>query len=107
MRWIWTAICSAVLWCPAAGHAAGALRCDGKIIDEGEPLGYVLGLCGRPSSHVISEVPVRGRNFRGFTYRSGVAVTEQLIYDRSWGQFPVLLEFRDGRLLRIEYLPRK
>jgi hypothetical protein len=92
-------------WLGAEAQGTGLLRCGGRIIDEGAALSYVLALCGRPQSHLVREVPVRARRPDGFAYVAGTSVSEQLIYDRGWGQFPALLEFHDGYLRRIYHLP--
>jgi len=102
---------AAILVLTLSGAAASAtdvksVRCAGKIIDPGLPIGYVIALCGDPVSHVIEEAPVRARGRGGFSYVTGITVTEQLIYDRGWGRFPVWLQFQDGLLRRIQYLPR-
>jgi hypothetical protein len=96
------------VWLACAGaQAVESIRCDGKIIDTGESLAYVLLTCGEPDVHVSRGVPVRGRNYLGYSFSAGVSVTDQLIYDRGWGRFPAELEFVDGRLNRIRYLPRR
>ncbi|HEX6997162.1 MAG TPA: DUF2845 domain-containing protein [Gammaproteobacteria bacterium] len=96
--------------CLAAANATAdevPLRCDGKIIQRGFSVAYVLSLCGAPELHWRSEVPARARNPQGFTYFSGFSLTERLVYDRGYGRFPAELEFVDGELRRIERLPHR
>ena len=99
-------VLSLAFCCCAAANAAGSLRCQGKIIRAGVPAVYVLAICGPPEYQLIQEVPIRTRTATGFSRLSGIAVSEQWIYDRGWGRFPVLLQFPDGKLRRIEFLPR-
>jgi hypothetical protein len=95
-----------VLSCGTA-NALDSFRCNNRIIDVGASLAHVLAVCGRPDVHVGGSVPVRSRNFRGFSFVSGLSATDQLVYYRGWGRFPVELDFDDGRLRRIEYLPQR
>ena len=83
--------------------AYGSLRCKGKIIDTGMSMAKVLELCGQPKTRIIEQVPVRSRNFTGFSRFAGVAYTELWEYDRGWGKFPAVLRFRDEVLRRVEY----
>ena len=93
--------------CCAAANAAGSLRCQGKIIRAGFPAVYVLATCGPPEYQLIQEVPARSRTVTGSSRFIGIAVSEQWIYDRGKGKFPVVLEFHDGKLRRIEFLPHR
>ncbi len=93
--------------CCATANAAGYLRCQGKIIRAGFPAAYVLALCGPPEYQLIEEVPARARTVTGFSRFIGIAVSEQWIYDRGKGKFPVVLEFHEGKLRRIEFLPHR
>ena len=93
--------------CCAAANAAGSLRCHGKIIQTGVPAAYVLATCGPPEYQLIQEVPARARTVTGFSRFIGIAVSEQWIYNRGGGRFPVVLEFYDGKLRHIEYLPHR
>ncbi len=93
--------------CCTAANAAGSLRCQGKIIQAGFPAAYVLSICGPPEYQLIEEVPARARTVTGFSRFIGIAVSEQWIYDRGKGKFPVVLEFHDGKLRRIEFLPHR
>ena len=88
----------------AAADAYGSLRCKGKFIRPGISAAQVLSLCGEPRSRIVEEVPVRSRNIAGFTWQSGVSVTERWEYKRGWGKFPVVLTFREGELRRVDYL---
>jgi len=92
--------------CCAAANAAGSMRCHGKIIRAGLPAAYVLATCGPPEYQWIEQVPARARTITGFSRFIGIAVSEQWLYDRGRGKFPVMLEFYDGKLRRIEFLPR-
>ena len=93
--------------CCATANAAGSLRCQGKIIRAGFHAAYVLAICGPPEYQLIEEVPARARTVTGFSRFIGIAVSEQWIYDRGKGKFPVVLEFHDGKLRRIEFLPHR
>jgi len=94
----------------AAGFSGGAaraqdeLRCGGKIIDLGVDLAYVLDLCGAPKERIVTEEPIRARNSSGASWVIGTTRIERLTYDRGSGRFPAVLDFEDGKLLRIEYL---
>jgi len=81
------------------------LRCQGKIIDPGATMAQILTMCGSPKTRIIEEVPVRARVASGFSRFIGFTTTEQWVYDRGWGRFPAVLNFHDGKLRRIEYLP--
>ena len=100
-------VISLAFCCCAAANAAGSLRCQGKIIRTGVPAVYVLATCGPPEYQLIQEVPARARTVTGFSRFIGIAVSEQWIYDRGAGKFPVVLEFYDGKLRRIEFLPHR
>lgn len=93
------------LSCSSAANAEGLLRCKGKTIRVGVPAAYVLSRCGLPENQWIQETPARARTLTG-SRLSGIAISEQWIYDRGWGRFPVALVFFDGTLRRIEFLPR-
>lgn len=96
----------ALLVCGAA-HGAGPLRCDGKLIRPGVPAAYVLDKCGPPDFSVTEQVPRRARTATGFSRLAGISVSDQWIYDRGPGRFPAVLIIRDGRLVRIDYLPER
>ncbi len=91
-----------------ASDAYGSLRCKGKLIDVGASAAEVLKLCGEPKEKLITQTPVRVGNVTGFRTRfSGFATTEQWVYDRGWGKFPIVLYFDAGKIQRIEYLPQR
>ena len=98
--------CLALSMSPAA-NAAGQLRCKGRIIRVGVPAAYVLSQCGQPENQVVEAVTTRARTSAGFSRISGVATSEQWIYDRGWGKFPAVLYFVDGTLKRIDSLPHR
>ena len=100
-------VISLAFCCCAAANAAGSLRCQGKIIRAGFHAAYVLAICGPPEYQLIEEVPARARTVTGFSRFIGIVVSEQWIYDRGKGKFPVVLEFHDGKLRRIEFLPHR
>jgi hypothetical protein len=83
------------------------LRCGGRIIDPGAALGSVLDRCGTPLERSARDVPIRVVNANGTTRVIGTSRVERLVYDRGWGRFPAALEFEDGVLRRIEYLPER
>ena len=101
-----SALIPTLLVCGAA-HAAGPLRCDGKLIAPGMPAAYVLERCGMPQSGVTERVPTRARTATGFSRLAGASISDQWVYDRGPGRFPAVLIFRDGRLVRIDYLPER
>ena len=86
-------------------NATGVLRCKGKIIDVGVPAAYVLSKCGAPDGQVVQEALARAGTVSGFARPTGIAVSEQWVYERGWGKFPVVLSFFDGTLRRISFLP--
>ena len=90
-----------------AANAAGPLRCKGRLIDPGVPMAYVLEKCGLPRYRIIETGPVRSRSVTGFSWLSGLYVSEQWIYDRGFGRFPAVLTFDHGTLKRIDYLPER
>ncbi len=96
----------ALLSCGAA-HAAGPLRCDGKLIRPGVSAAYVLEKCGPPDFSVTEQAPRRARTVTGFSRLAGISVSDQWIYNRGTGKFPAVLIIRDGRLIRIDYLPER
>lgn len=87
--------------------AYGSLRCKGRFISVGDSAAKVLELCGEPGNRVVTQVPVRQGTLSGFTRFGGIATSEQWVYDRGWGKFPVVLFIDDGRIQRIDHLPRR
>lgn len=106
MKTILTALVVTLLSCGAA-NAVDSFRCNNRIIDVGASLAYVMSVCGEPAVHSSHAVPVRSRNFRGFSFISGFSSSDQLIYYRGWGRFPVELDFDAGTLRQIHYLPHR
>ena len=90
----------------SASNAAGVLRCGGKLVDVGVPASYVLALCGAPDNQIVQETPARARTLLG-SRLTGIAISEQWVYDRGWGRFPAVLVFFDGTLRRIDFLPHR
>lgn len=90
----------------SAAKADGLLRCHGKLITVGVAAAYVLETCGPPQSQLTQEVPARSRTLIGSRF-SGIAVSDQWIYDRGWGRFPAVLVFVDGTLRRIDLAPHR
>ncbi len=93
--------------CWTTADAAGYLRCHGKLIRPGVSAAYILAICGPPERQLIQQVPARSRTVTGFSRLTGIAVSEQWIYDRGKGRFPAVLEFHEGKLRRIELLPHR
>lgn len=91
----------------SVANAAGPLRCQGTIIRVGLPAVYVLSKCGPPENQVVQEVAARAGTLTGSSRLSGIAISEQWIYDRGWGRFPAVLVFFDGTLKRIDFLPER
>lgn len=94
-----------LLICCGVADAHGTFRCEGRIIDPGATEAEVLELCGRPSARILDKVPVRAGTAAGFSRLIGYAADEQWIYDRGYGKFPAVLNFFNGRIQRIDYLP--
>lgn len=92
------------LSCTSAAHAAGSLRCNGKMIRVGDPAAYVLSQCGTPEQKVVQESAARAGTLSGSSRLTGIALSEQWIYERGWGRFPAVLVFLDGTLKRIDFL---
>jgi hypothetical protein len=102
-----TAVLAILLLYAGAADAHGSLRCKGRIVDVGDTAAKVLALCGEPASRVVTTVPVRAAVQTGFTRFAGFATSEQWIYDRGYGKFPVVLFLDEGRIRRIDHLPRR
>ncbi len=102
-----TAVLTILLLCAGAADAHGSLRCKGRIVDVGDTAAKVLALCGEPASRVVTTVPVRAAVQTGFTRFAGFATSEQWIYDRGYGKFPAVLFLDDGRIRRVDHLPRR
>ena len=95
------------LFYTSAASAAPSLRCNGRIIRVGVPAAYVLSECGEPANHVTQESVTRSGTRTGHSRVTGIALSEQWIYDRGWGRFPAVLIFLDGTLRRIDFLPHR
>lgn len=104
-----TTVIAALLVTLYAGtaDAQGSLRCKGRFIDVGAGAAEVIALCGEPAQRIVSRVPVRAAVLTGFTRVAGYATTEQWVYDRGWGKFPAVLHLDEGKVRRIDYLPRR
>ena len=98
---------SAMLCYATAANAAQSLRCNGRLIKVGVPAAYVLSECGAPENQVSQESAVRTGTVNGLSRVTGIALSEQWIYDRGWGRFPAVLIFLDGTLQRIDFLPER
>ena len=102
-----TTVLVILLFYAGAVDAYGSLRCKGRFIDVGDSAADVLALCGEPAKRIVTQVPVRAGVLSGFTRFAGFATSEQWVYDRGWGKFPAVLHFDDGKIQRIDYLPRR
>ena len=103
MKHVLLLACLASLYTSAA-HAAGTLRCNGKIMRVGDPAAYILSQCGAPDHQVIQESVARAGTLTGASRVTGIALSEQWIYERGFGRFPAALIFVDGTLRRIDFL---
>jgi hypothetical protein len=74
------------------------------MIRVGDPAAYVLSQCGAPENQVIQESLARAGTLTGGSRVTGIALSEQWVYERGWGRFPAVLVFSDGTLRRIEFL---
>ncbi|MDJ0940084.1 MAG: DUF2845 domain-containing protein [Woeseiaceae bacterium] len=101
-----TALTTLLLFAGVA-DAYGSLRCKGRFIEVGDSAAKVLELCGEPGNRVVTQVPVRQGTLVGFSRFAGFANSEQWVYSRGWGKFPVVLFIDDGHIQRIDHLPRR
>ncbi len=91
---------------------AQALRCDGRLISDGDPKGRVLSHCGEPTS-IERRVAVRrapavrlieGRLVSGPAVNLEEVTIETWLYNFGPRRLMRELRFENGRLVRIERL---
>ena len=91
---LWLLTCAAAVWMPAAA-AAGAMRCDGRIIDAGTLQVEVLGACGEPAYR--DPWAVRARNRDAY-----FADEEEWTYNFGSNQLLRIVRLRNGKVAQIE-----
>jgi hypothetical protein len=80
---------------------AETLRCGFVLIQTGDDARYVLEKCGEPISRASS---VRAGSTYGDVFQTGLARSDRWLYQRSPGQFHVVLTIGDdGRVAAIEF----
>lgn len=104
IRWALTSsfvLCGAFLCAPNTAHA---LSCDGRLVESGDNIAYVRGICGEPT-YVTTHQEMRSvygaYGSRYGYYGSQAAVTVQvdvLVYDFGPTRFIEELTFENGVL---------
>jgi len=73
------------------------------LIQPGDDARYVLEKCGEPTARIAISMPVRAGSFDG-VFQTGVTRSDRWLYQRSPGQFHVVLTIGDdGRVSAIEF----
>ena len=103
MKYLLLLFCLALSTTSAASEP-GSFRCKGRIVRVGDPAALVLSLCGAPENQVVQESVARAGTLTGASRLTGIALSEQWLYERGWGRFPAVLVFLDGNLKRIDFL---
>jgi hypothetical protein len=87
--------------------ADDSIRCrSNKLVNVGMVADQVIALCGEPKSRTAEDVPVRARTQTGNVVVTGSTRLERWTYERGYGQFDALLQFEDGKLIRIDLLTK-
>ena len=87
-------VCTGVA--PLTATLAETLRCGSVLIQPGDDARYVLEKCGEP----MSRIAILGGN----VYPTGVTRSDRWLYQRSPGQFQVVLAIGDdGRVSAIDF----
>lgn len=86
---------SALAWMPGAG-AAGAMRCDSHIVDEGDLAVQVLSACGEPAYRDPWTLP-RAGGYGGYA-----ADSEEWYYNFGSSQLLRVVKIRNGRVVNID-----
>ena len=88
--------------------AEDSIRCrSNKLVNVGMIADQVIALCGEPKSRTAEDVPVRARtqgSREHAFHTTGSTRVERWTYERGYGQFDALLQFEDGKLIRIDLL---
>jgi len=80
---------------------AETLRCGSVLIQPGDDARYVLEKCGEPLSRTLA---VRAGSIDGNVFQTGITRSDRWLYQRSPGQFHVVLTIGDdGRVAAIEF----
>ena len=89
---------------PVNATLAETLRCGSVLIQTGDDARYVLEKCGEPISRTAILVPESARSIFVNVYQTGITRSDRWLYQRSPGQFHVVLTIGDdGRVSAIEF----
>ena len=80
---------------PAAAHAAGTLRCGGRIISDGDRVAELLGACGEPAYRDSWYEPARSTHVL-------TADTQEWYYNFGPNQLLRVVRVRGGRIADID-----
>lgn len=101
-----------VLGLGLAGAAqAESLRCNGRIIEVGEPRVNVLRFCGEPAAtdsycRPVELMPPPGWRRPWYANDLPCRTMDEWLYDRGPGNLMALVRFESGRIHSIEYTQR-
>jgi hypothetical protein len=85
---------------PVPVALAETLRCGSVLIQPGDDARYVLEKCGEP----MSRVAILARSVDANVFQTVVARSDRWLYQRSPGQFQVVLAIGDdGRVSAIDF----
>lgn len=104
--------CLALLALAAApGVRAESLRCNGRIMEVGEPRVNVVRLCGEPVAadsycRPVEVMPPRGQRWPWYAQDLPCRPVDEWLYDRGPGNLMALVRFEAGRIHSIEYTQR-
>jgi hypothetical protein len=87
----------------ATSAHANTLRCGDSLVAEGAVEAYVREKCGEPDSKMEVTEPIMARRPDGFAYQAGTTTQHIWRYKRAPGQFPAVLTFEGGVLLKLEF----
>jgi len=89
---------------PVNATLAETLRCGSALIQPGDDARYVLEKCGEPISRTAILMPESARSIFVNVYQTGITRSDRWLYQRSPGQFHVVLTIGDdGRVSAIEF----
>jgi hypothetical protein len=89
---------------PVNATLAETLRCGSVLIQPGDDARYVLQKCGEPISRTAILMPESAHTIFVNVYQTGITRSDRWLYQRSPGQFHVVLTIGDdGRVAAIEF----